>query len=381
MELFISILNNQFMLLFLILSLGLLLGKITICGISLGESGVLFVALVFGHFHFTIPDGIGTFGLLLFIYCVGVSAGPSFFKAFASQGVVLAKLSVLTVVLGGIITTCIIKFFEVPLDLGIGLFAGALTSTPALASGIDALKDFGDLVPVGYGIAYPFGVIGVVLFVQLLPRLLNVDLNEIDNSSEENKNDIEPVETVSKEKDKNIEKTDIFKISIALVLGILLGKLPIPLFGGKTIMLGLAGGPLFVALLLSYFKKTGNFPVAARSFLQTFGLILFLANAGVKAGGKLVPVLQEYGFILFLYGGIITILPMLITFFIAYKFLKINILEALGGICGGMTSTPALGAITSKTDSIRPVTSYAVAYPVALILMTLIVQLIVSFFI
>ncbi len=527
---FISILNNQLIALFIILALGLFIGKFTLAGMSLDNAGVLFVALVFGHFHFTIPAGIGTFGLILFIYCVGVSAGPSFFKAFASQGVVLAKLSILTVALGGGLTVCMITIFNVPLDLAIGLFAGSLTSTPALASGIDALKGYGDLVPVGYGIAYPFGVIGVVLFVQLLPRLLKKDLDKIDksNSKDDEDNRIERIvvkvlnpaiigrkvkdidflhsgscvvsriikdkdaftikdDTVLEEnyllllvghrkslpliidligklkkhnylidveherrrlivtsqnligkkienldilrnhkvvitrikrgdntfipakkdkihkhdiitvagqqdkikeflsfvghKEKAMETTDVYKICIAIILGIIVGKMPIALPGGKIIMLGLAGGPLFVALLLSYFKKAGHFPPASRAFVQTLGLILFLANAGVKAGGKLVPVLQEYGFLLFLYGGVVTIVPMLITFIVAYKFLKINLLEVLGGVCGGMTSTPALGAITSKTDSIRPVTSYAVAYPVALILMTIVVQIIVSIFI
>lgn len=526
---FLSILNNQLIALFIILALGLLLGRFTVAGLSFAEAGVLFVALVFGHFHFTIPAGLGTFGLILFIYCVGISAGPNFFKAFASQGVILAKLSILTVALGGLITYLFVCFLDVPLDLAIGLFAGALTSTPALASGIDALKGYGDLVPVGYGIAYPFGVIGVVLFVQLLPRLLKKDLSKIDDSEGDDKKDIierivvkiknpaiigKKLDSISflhsgncvvsrifdgsgplpithdtileennllllvgtrknlpltidligeltehnylidveqerttlivlssklidksiknldilknhkivvtrikrgdatfipsrntkfkkydiitvagrsskikafssfiEHKEKALQTTDIYKICIALILGIILGKMPIALPGGKTIMLGLAGGPLFVALLLSYFKKAGHFPTAARNFVQTLGLILFLANAGVRAGSKIVPVLQEYGASLFLYGSIITIVPMLITFTLAYKFLKIDLLEALGGVCGGMTSTPALGAITSKTDSIRPVTSYAVAYPVALILMTIAVQIIVSIFV
>jgi putative transport protein len=173
------LLNNHLVTLFAIISLGILLGKARVAGISLGNSAIIFVALLFGHFHYTIPEGIGTLGLVLFIYCVGIGAGPNFFSAFAKQGATMAQLSFLIVGFASFLTYLLIKFFHVPMDLSIGLFAGALTSTPALAAAIDTLKEAGPLVSVGYGIAYPFGVIGIVLFAQVLPRMLRQDLEKL----------------------------------------------------------------------------------------------------------------------------------------------------------------------------------------------------------
>jgi len=112
--------------------------------------------------------------------------------------------------------------------------------------------------------------------------------------------------------------------------------------------------------------------------LQELGLVLFLANAGIKGGGSLWETLLQYGPMLFIMGCIITLVPMILAFFIAGRWFKLNPLQALGGICGGMTSTPALGAITAKTDSQLPVVSYATAYPVALIMMTVFAKMLLQ---
>lgn len=106
--------------------------------------------------------------------------------------------------------------------------------------------------------------------------------------------------------------------------------------------------------------------------LQELGLVFFLANAGVRGGGALVSTLQEHGIMLFVLGVCVSVLPLIVAWPIAEKHFKMSPLQALGGICGGMTSTPALGAITAKTDSQAPVISYVSAYPVALIFMIII---------
>ena len=112
--------------------------------------------------------------------------------------------------------------------------------------------------------------------------------------------------------------------------------------------------------------------------LQELGLVFFLANAGVRGGGMLVATLQEHGFALFGMGICVSALPLIVAWPIATKFFKMNALQALGGICGGMTSTPALGAITAKTDSTIPVVSYVSAYPVALIVMIIISKVLIQ---
>jgi len=165
--------------LFAIIAVGLLVGSVSIKGINLGSSGVLFAALLAGHLGYSIPDGVGTLGLVLFVYCVGIGAGGRFFASVAREGATLAKLALIIVTTGGLITWAGASLLGLPADLATGIFAGALTSTPALAAATEGLKESGSGVSIGYGIAYPMGVIGVVLFVQLLPRLLKHDLEKL----------------------------------------------------------------------------------------------------------------------------------------------------------------------------------------------------------
>tara|TARA_R100000027_G_scaffold1806_3_gene2001 strand:- start:22878 stop:24488 length:1611 start_codon:yes stop_codon:yes gene_type:complete len=524
-------LGNPYLLLFLLLGAGMALGKITVKGINLGTSGVLFLALAAGHFGYKVPDSSGTIGLLLFAYCVGVGAGNRFFSSLKKEGLSLLKLSVVVVVIGTLTTYLVAWMFSIPFDLAGGLFAGAMTSTPALAAATEALSvsEQSNLV-VGYGIAYPFGVIAVVLFVQLLPRILKVDLSAFGGSDNEQKDDMvrnalvevknpnlvgkriaesgldafesctvsrvqkgsqlvphqyedhfelgqklylvgrnrelriaidyvgEECEdsllrdaererrlllVTSKEvtghtlkeinplrehgvivtrvrrldyefaaggntqiengdqitvvgppdrlqqfselvghRPNTIGETDIISLSIGLALGILLGMVPFALPGSSAITLGLAGGPLMVGLILGHFGKvgkiTGFIPRPTRLLLQEFGLALFLASAGIKGGANIVETLMTQGWTLLAAGVLIVVLPLILAYILCRKFLKLNLLQTLGGTCGAMTSTPALGVISSKTESPVPVISYATAYPAALILMTIFAKMIVS---
>ncbi|MGB7329302.1 MAG: TrkA C-terminal domain-containing protein [Rubripirellula sp.] len=149
-----------------VIAVGLLVGRISFFGISLGTSAILFVALLAGHRAMVIPDGIGTLGLALFVYCVGVSAGPTFFRGLASQGRMMATLGGLIVMTGVGVAAAASKLFNLPADLTGGLMAGALTSTPALGAITEAVEQPAN-VAVGFGVAYPIGIVVVVLFVQL----------------------------------------------------------------------------------------------------------------------------------------------------------------------------------------------------------------------
>jgi len=172
MNTFHTIFSNPLMALFAITGLGMLLGAISFKGLSLGTSGVLFVALIAGHFGLAIPDEIGRFGLAIFVYCVGIGAGGRFFAALAREGGSLAKLSLIIVVSAAATAWGLAELLDLPTALAAGLFAGAMTSTPALAAATEGALHLSSDVAIGYGITYPFGVIGVVLFVQLFPRLL-----------------------------------------------------------------------------------------------------------------------------------------------------------------------------------------------------------------
>ena len=171
---------EQMLVLFLILALGSWLGTLSFKRISLGTAGVLFVALVFGHFGLSVPKVIMDLGLLLFVYPVGLQAGMRFFRTFRSQGIRFIIIAFVTVLVGGVTTVIVAQVWKLPFDLATGLYAGALTCTPALAAIIDSVNHLGAgtsaAVSVGYGIAYPFSMVGVVLLVQLLPKILRRDL-------------------------------------------------------------------------------------------------------------------------------------------------------------------------------------------------------------
>lgn len=360
------LINQPLVILFVVVASGLLLGRFKVKGIGLGSSGVLFMALLAGHLGYSIPAGVGTLGLVLFVYCVGISAGDRFFAALRREGATLAKLAIVIVTVGAGVTWIGARLLDLPAALATGIFAGALTSTPALAAASEAALVGADAVSIGYGIAYPFGVIGVVLFVQVVPRFLKINMNPMNASDD--RSDIAT---------QREDSTDLFSLAVGLALGILLGLIPL-----GPARLGLAGGPLLMALILGHFRKigpiVGSMPRSTRTFLQELGLVFFLANAGIRGGGTLVSTLEEHGLGLFGLGLCISCLPLVVAWPISIRVFGMNPLQALGGICGGMTSTPALGAITSKTDSKIPVISYVSAYPVALVFMIIVSKILIA---
>lgn len=166
--------------LFIIIGIGILIGRVEIKGISLDSSAVIFVAMAYGHFlnyqdvEISLPDIIQQTGLLLFIFTIGMQAGPSFYEVLKSQGSKFILLALLVVLSGSATTAILATIFEIKMPIAVGLFTGALTSTPGLAAAIDASGS--DIASIGYGIAYPFGVIGVVLFVKLAPKIFRISV-------------------------------------------------------------------------------------------------------------------------------------------------------------------------------------------------------------
>ncbi len=166
--------------LFVILAIGSWLGHLSVKGIALGSAAVFFVALAFGHFGFKAIKEVTDLGLLLFVYAVGLQAGPRFFRTFRREasGFVLTGLAAIGA--GAAMTILAAWAFKLPDSLAVGLFAGALTNTPALAAALDAVGSVDPLqkasVSVGYAVSYPFALVSVVLLVQFLPRLLRRDV-------------------------------------------------------------------------------------------------------------------------------------------------------------------------------------------------------------
>lgn len=534
MEFFKELITKDYFILFLVIGLGIAFGKIKVKGIYFDLSAVIFVAIFFGYLYdhfgieFELPPIIQSIGLVLFIYTIGMQAGPSFFNAFREQGIKLIALAGVTVISGATVAVAISYIYGVDMAMMTGLLTGAMTSTPGLAAAIESSHS--PLASIGYGIAYPFGVLGVILFVKLSPKIFKVSLEKeeadftkssqsntppisnrnfiVSNSNVDGKSirdlnirfmtkanisrimrpnqesvvpssdtilnmgdmikavgteealkrvevlightsdkeiprsasyevkwfvvsnkgvvnktiqflnlfanynatitrirrssiDISPrpstklrygdkvlvsctkrnVSGVSEllgNSIKSVGETSFLPVAFGIVIGVVLGSIAFPI-GSFHFKLGLTGGVLLTALLLSWKGKTGpiiwNLSGPANQILRQFGLLLFLAPVGLKAGESLVSAIEENGYILFAFGAAITIIPMLVSVIVGRYILKLNFLSILGALTGGMTSTPGLSATDSMTESEAPQIAYAAVYPFALVLIIIIAEI------
>lgn len=386
-----------------IAAVGYTLGRITIKGVNLGTAGVFIVALLFGAFLFPVLDDqllvgdeavsftkealkiVENLGLIFFVTSVGFIAGPKFFrnmkknfKSYVLLGIVIiASASImcaLCVLIGGKFTSVDRETFKSTM---VGLFAGALTSTPAFSASKEAVAEMGahyeDAVSAGYAIAYLFGVIGVVLFVQIIPKITKADMAE-----ELKKISVEASETSKKKDDKKLillDELGFTPFSLAAILGVMLGSIKVKGFSLTT-----TGGCILVALVFGHFGRIGKISIMPeQSVLRTsreLGLMMFLIGAGVSGGAKFV---QYFEPIYFLYGALLTLVPMVIGYVFAKFVLKMPLLNNLGSITGGMTSTPALGTLISVAGTEDVASAYAATYPVALISVVVASKLIIMF--
>ena len=173
----------------------------------------------------------------------------------------------------------------------------------------------------------------------------------------------------------NIDNDGIAAFALAIAIGIIIGSIHIPLGGGASFSLGTTGGPLLAGLIIGHFRHLGSIDLQVEkktlSFMQELGLILFLIGSGIEGGAGFVATLEEEGFIVFLWGAILTLVPMLLGFVFAKYVLKMSLLNNLGSLCGGMTSTPALGTLIKVAESSDVASAYAATYPIALVAVVL----------
>ncbi len=177
-----SIIHNELIILLTIVLLGYLIGRIKFFGISLGPSACLFVAIAAGILGFKTHQIITNLGIIFFVYSIGIQAGPQFLKLFKSKGIKYSILGLFTVLFGTAVTIGFASLLHLDTAAAVGVFAGSFTSTPALASAIDAIKNYlpGDSgsASLGYAIAYPFGLIGQIFLVQLAPKFFSKQIQE-----------------------------------------------------------------------------------------------------------------------------------------------------------------------------------------------------------
>ena len=373
----------------IVIALGRILGKTKIYGISFGATWVLFVGILFGHYGLTIDHELihflKEFGLVLFVYSIGLQVGPGFFSSFRSGGFSLNGLAV-SVIIAGVVTAIGIHFlFDIPATAITGIMSGAVTNTPGLGAAqqtyYDTTGQTATDMAQGYAVAYPLGVIGCILsFILIRVMLYRISCAE-SGSVVHNKAD------GCREVRYNSDQPNLIPIFIGIALGSILGSIPITFPGiPQPIKLGLAGGPLIVSILISRFGPkfhiiTYTTP-SANLMIREIGISLFLACVGLEAGeGFIDTLVHGDGMKWILYGALITAVPVLTGGFIGKYVLKLDYNTLTGVLSGACTNPPAL-AYASEQDGGSDKTSvaYATVYPLSMFLRVLAAQLMVLFF-
>lgn len=530
----------------LVAVVGLAFGSIPFWGVRLGIGGALFAGIAFAHFGITIDptilEFVREFGLILFVYAIGLQVGPGFFNALKKDGLSLNLMAAAMVLLGVATTAVVHLVIDVPLPAALGIMSGATTNTPSLAAAGQILKEVAAspdqraLPPLGYALAYPFGIFGIILTMILLRNVLKVDpsaeaaafetqrragqaaletvnlevrnqavdgirlcdipgfahlgvvisrvlhdgtqevvdrehkifvgdivlavgarknlddlriilggqvstvdlkemaseirwerlvvtsqrgrgktLAELDLAqshrvvlSRVNRAGIELTPTGSLRlqfgdivtaigapdhlrevakllgnKPDALQHAQIPPIFIGIALGVVLGSIPIAVPGlPAPLKLGLAGGPLVVAILLSRLGSLGPMvwfmPPVANAVLREVGIVLFLACAGLRSGGKFVDTLVHGDGMLWLACGVlITLLPLLIVGFVGRLMMRLNYLTLCGLLAGSLTDPPALAFANGLHKSEAQSLGYATVYPLVMFLRVLAPQVLV----
>ena len=540
MESLVKFLADQpLLVLFFVIGAGYLLGSISVFRFSLGPAAVLFTGIAIGGIdpRLRIPEVLPALGLILFVYTTGLQSGSTFFNSFGQRAIRANLVTLGLLCIGAVWCAVAVALWNIDPTLIVGVFTGSLTSTPALASSIEAIRratlGFVDAqqwlnAPViGYGVSYPFGVIGVLfgfyiferftpgqnataaeaveevagdliarsyyvtnpkavdvpvkkllagigavlsrmkrgaalslvdgdtvfqradivtavcvnkthehlleLFGEVSAEALEGERGEIDYRRIEVSNkailgrkiqelnlpaglgatitrlrrgDVDFVpsgDTVIEHGDRvrvlthrsNLNRVtkyfgdsirsgseaDFFSVSLGIVLGALLGLLPLPLPGGNFFALGFAGGPLIVGLVLGRVQRTGpiiwGMPFSANLSLRQIGLVLFLAGVGTKAGDGFLRTLSEGGWRLAVIGAIVTTLTTALALTSGVKLLKLSTAEVMGFVSGIQTQPACLAYASKKTSTNAADVWYSAVYPVAMITKIILAQLLV----
>ena len=469
--------GHSILLLSFVIAAGIQLGKIKVFGVSLGITLVLFVGIILGHFGFTINHNVihffKEFGLILFVYSVGMQVGPGFFSSFKQGGITLNMLACGIVFLG-VLTAVILHYATgIPMPTMVGILSGAVTNTPGLGAAQQAFSDMhgvsDNTIALGYAVAYPLGVIGIILSIILIKYIFRVSFDkeneQLNSEDSSHTNEAKPISLIVKNPAmesqfinrrilitkpelngkrlgqlklrklyginitrinragvdlvakpgltlqvgdrvnvvgtetavSNVEKVlgnsmkrlnepNLITIFVGIALGIVLGSIPISFPGiPQPVKLGLAGGPLVVAILISrfgyHYKLITYTTQSANLMLREIGITLFLACVGISAGDGFVDtIVNNGGFAWIGYGFIITFVPLMIIGCIGRYFCKVNYFTLMGLIAGSTTDPPALAYSNATAGNDAPSVGYATVYPLTMFLRVLTAQLLILFF-
>ncbi|GBU23668.1 hypothetical protein R83H12_00284 [Fibrobacteria bacterium R8-3-H12] len=487
----------------LVISLGVNLGKIKICGVSLGIAFVLFAGIACGHFGLLVDERllhfIKEFGLILFVFAIGLQVGPSFFSSFKKAGMQMNIVAVSIVCLDIIVAIILWLIFsdKIPVAMMVGILTGATTNTPSLGAAQEALRQLSIQEPIalGYAVAYPFGVVAAIMALIFLRFIFRVnieneakDIEKISYSDEQPElysvllaNDVLRILSAPAEREAitaligkkaeedwkaseskfvsrkiiitqdkingktlgslnlhyafginvtrinrsgidllatpnltlqmgdsvtvvgeilaiqkaekilgntlhRLNEPQIGAIFIGILLGVFLGSIPISFPNmPMPVKLGLAGGPLIVAILLGRFgyklKLITYTTHSANLMLREIGICLFLASVGIGAGAQFFEaVISGNGLLMLFCGFFVTLLPLLIVGFFSRKFAKFNYLTLMGVLSGSRTNPPLLAYSNSVSASNAAAVGYSTVYPLTMFLRILSAQVLILVF-
>ncbi len=524
--------------------LGMAFGSLKIRGIGLGTAGVLFAGIIVGHFgqpvdaetlHF-----VKEFGLLMFVFTIGLQLGPGFFAALRNQGMKLNLLATAIVILGAVAAPLLGWLGGFDKAAVLGIYSGAVTNTPSLGAGSQTLSTLPNIAPdrlalpaLGYAVAYPMAIVGIIATLVILKQIFRIDpVREAQEFAAKNRAPVEPLErrtllvtnpnlegvrldsipgrvetgvTISRishgngtavatdatliqrndrlavvgtragleqfervvgqrtEQDlvreesdltmrrvvvtdraalrktvgelnlddrfgvavtritradlemtavpglrlqfgdqlqivgrkadldkaaaevgnslKELSATHFIPLFIGIVLGIVVGTMPIAFPGlPQPVRLGLAGGPLIVALILGRIGRIGphvwHMPINTNLAFREFGIAMFFAAVGLSAGAKFfATVFTTTGLHWLLAGFSITVLPLLLVGIFARLVLKLNFIDLSGVLAGSMTDPPALAFASNTVGSDAPTVAYATVFPLTTLLRILSAQI------
>lgn len=356
----LTYLSEPTVLLFFVIIVGYCVGRIRIRNISLDLSAILIFAVIVGYLlSAVVPQTIDTdfentmslfskLGTALFVSAIGLASGNSVAQGFNKSNFVSLLIGAGMVVMA-IITTKIIGLLDDDMDtsLLLGILCGAITTTPGLSAVCEAPGVVPELAVLGYSCSYLFGVIGVVMFVQLMTRKAK---------------DQPATESQIRKTTKSHMKC-LVPIGLSVAVGTICGSIE---FAFADFSLGTSGGILCVAIAIGLVigRRGKEIHPEKISCYRNFGLMMFFVGSGIPAGIELTSAFDVKWFV---YGVILTAVPILCGYLLSYLVFKKKLSSSMCIVAGGMTSTPAIGVLLRNPKLSLDLSAYSFAYIGALL--------------
>lgn len=373
----------------LALAFGEIIGRFHIGKFRLGSTvGTLLAAMIIGQAGiFEIDGNVKMIGFCLCVFVIGYEAGPSLVESLKRTGIKVISLSFFFIIVGTAMTLIFAMIFDLDKGTTAGIFAGSMTQTAVIGTAGDAIKNLGlspdmataleNNISIAYALTYFFGMAGVMILIEKVePMLLRVDLNEEVAKTAAKIGYVEPAgDSGQTLDDKTRETSDIWFIYLGIAAGCVIGAWTLTV-AGMPLSIGSGVAILIVGMIMGSFSskhpKYGYIAPGARWFLKIWGLNIFVACTGLAAGANFVTAFKTMGIKILLLGVIVAAGTHLLTMFVGRFILKMDVVDVLGTQCGVSTIIAALNVLVEDTKSSIFALSYAPAYAIGNIVLTMI---------